>query len=192
MRARECGTMQTDSLLCGATAWYVEFAWNMYADRQRVMRVIRKPGIGVHPDVRYIYRKHTKQTNTQKHAHNAESLMQDHLLADSGFVFELQNTNQNLNNVPAMRVAKSLGVPQKKTKLANAAMAARTRRPLNVWVSWPTLKARFGKDEAKDLRVLFCRPKSKSNYGLRMFLIPYSLWRPVERVGDSRESTIDR
>ena len=105
--------MQTDSLLCGATAWYVEFAWNMYADRQRVMRVIRKPGIGVHPDVRYIYRKHTKQPNTQKNDHNAKSLLQDHLFADLGFVFELQNTNQNLNNVPAMRVAKVLGVPQK-------------------------------------------------------------------------------
>jgi hypothetical protein len=41
-------------------------------------------------------------------------------------------------------------------------------------------KKRFGKHRARDLRALFGYPIN----GVRMYLIPYKLWRPVEQLDD--------
>ena len=69
----------------------------------------------------------------------------------------------------------------------DAAMTVRTARPINVWVPWPILKQRFGRERAKDLKSIFRLPKRHTTWGVRLFLIPWTLWRDVAVPDDEED-----
>ena len=108
---------RSDSVLCGVRLEHVCRPTACYACYPKALYGGYTPMSGT-------YRKHTKQHHTQKNAHNAKSLMQEPFVCGFGIcVGVTQNTNQNLNlnNLPAMRVAKVRGVPQKKQSMQTCA-----------------------------------------------------------------------